>query len=62
MRNGPGRFFSPGAAAIQEILLVVALVLAFALAMFVASAFGVAAEGAIVCAHDGAIVVVVIAL
>jgi hypothetical protein len=75
MRNGPGRIFSPGAAVIQEILLVVALVLAFALAVlvvalvlafalavFVASPFRVAAEGAIVAAYDRSIVVIIIAL
>ena len=60
--TAPGDFCSPGAVDIQEILLVVALVLAFALAVFVASPFRVSVVGAIVAAHDRSIVVVIIAV
>jgi hypothetical protein len=65
MRNGPGRFYSPGAAAIQEILLVVALVLPFAIAFPMSIVFHVRVAGdirAIVNARHGAIVIVIVVL
>jgi len=62
--TAPDDFYSSGAVATQETLLVVSFVLAFAfaVAMSVVSAFRVAAEGAIISAHDLAIVIVIIAL
>jgi hypothetical protein len=61
--TAPDDFFRPGPSLIfRRTRLVVALVLAFALAVFVASPFRDVADGAIVGAHDRSIVVVTIVL